>query len=122
MQEKKVTIALLMLVLVAGMGVTTTLSENQACASGDAQVLLERCFAYLLGEVPDGPLPWCCEGVSAVFQLSKTPQRRRDVCHCLKRDTAVFHFDPEKLKMLPQDCKITSRFSLDPRQNCNSIP
>ncbi|TKY46730.1 Non-specific lipid-transfer protein AP10 [Spatholobus suberectus] len=119
MQEKKVVMALLMLVLVFGLVVTTLCGEGQADGvCHDARPIFIYCLSYF-GLGPPPPR-LCCEGVASMFESVNTPQRRRTVCQCLKNYTAFFRYDPEKAKQLPQYCNITSYFNIDPRQNCSS--
>nr|KYP31500.1 Non-specific lipid-transfer protein AP10 [Cajanus cajan] len=123
MEEKKVTMALiLMLVLGFGM-VVTTLSKGEANGECiDEQPLVIHCVYYLAStSTSKPPAPaFCCEGVAAMFHNANTTQRKRTACKCLQKNAAFFHFDPEKVKRLPQDCNISSYFPIDPRENCDS--
>ncbi|XP_020206525.1 non-specific lipid-transfer protein-like [Cajanus cajan] len=127
MQEEKVTMGLLMLLVPVFCLVVTTPGESRYAGAGDCDNpfgtdFLLPCINYLYIRstlpTPISTSDPCCVGASSVFGRVGVPQRAMVYCICLKLFTPLYHFDPEKLARLPHDCNFTYNYTIDPRKSC----
>ncbi|XP_027345388.1 non-specific lipid-transfer protein AP10-like [Abrus precatorius] len=121
MEEKKVMGFVMLIALILGVMVTSCESKYVKCAK--ASPLLVNCVPYFGSSRTWPPPKICCEGAAqAIRDSNVNTESRRIFCECLKSYTAFYHFDPVRVKGLPEKCNITPSFPVDPLMDCNSIP
>ncbi|KAJ7967750.1 Non-specific lipid-transfer protein [Quillaja saponaria] len=106
-----------MLLVISG-GHADAITCNEAIRS------LAPCVPFLEGSGPEQqPTASCCTGAQDFSQKATNPETRRALCDCLKNATAsspaVPNIKQERVKNLPQLCKISLPVPLDPNILCN---
>lgn len=84
----------------------------------DALGKLFFCQGYLLGW---GDVPYiCCQGVATLNEIAISIPDRRAICQCLKLAARVLRVLPDRVRQIPQQCKINVTFPIDPNNiDCN---
>ncbi|CAA2958451.1 non-specific lipid-transfer AP10-like [Olea europaea subsp. europaea] len=75
------------------------------------------CQAFLIG-MGDVTVP-CCQGVQALIQIVSSQADRKSVCVCLKQAAFSANVNQERVKELPQLCKIDVPKPFQPDGECN---
>ncbi|KAK4594279.1 hypothetical protein RGQ29_018102 [Quercus rubra] len=111
------------LVLAFGLMIILVLNSSASPSDGitceEALTQLITCNPYFLGIGPS-PSPICCKGVQNVSQQANTTTIRRSLCECFETAAKAFQIIPERLKQLPQLCKVKVPVPLDPTVDCNT--
>ena len=107
----------LMIILVLSASASASPSNGITCEEALTQLI--TCNPYFLGFGPS-PSPICCEGVQNVSQQANTTTIRRSLCECFENAAKAFQIIPERLKQLPQLCKVEVPVPLDPTLDCNT--
>ncbi|XP_027340863.1 non-specific lipid-transfer protein 1-like [Abrus precatorius] len=94
----------------------TSQTDDSVCK--EALPLFTPCQPYLVGSAEISAS--CCAGLTGIIQLGDTTQFRRDLCKCIKNAASQIGVNPQKAKQLPQLCKITLPFPIDPSVDCNT--
>ncbi|XP_068322073.1 non-specific lipid-transfer protein 1-like [Pyrus communis] len=94
-------------------------------ANGDItcqQALMDLmpCKEYLTGSGPGTPPITCCSGVQTVYTAASTRECRRNLCECFKKAAAGMPINPDRLKQLPDFCRVYLPVPLDPKIDCES--
>lgn len=97
---------------------------NHACPAygvtcPEALLTLMPCEPYLVGPGLGTPAVPCCTGIKNLVSLATTTEIRRNLCECFKRAVARFQINPDRLKQLPQFCKVSLLVPLDPKMDCS---
>ena len=85
----------------------------------EALTQLITCNPYFLG-FGQLPSPICCKGVQNVSQQANTTTIHKSLCECFEIAAKAFQIIPERLKQLPQLCKVEVPVPLDPTVDCNT--
>jgi hypothetical protein len=83
-------------------------SPSNDISCKDAITTLLPCQLFLVGSGPVSPPLACCLGAHSVTKqlLATPPAARKAVCECIKNYGKVVGVKPEKVKQLPDLCKI----------------
>ncbi|XP_030927964.1 non-specific lipid-transfer protein A-like [Quercus lobata] len=112
-------------VLAFGLMIILVLNASATAADGitceEALTQLITCQPYFLG-FGSKPSRTCCKGAENISQQANTTTIRRSLCECFENAAKAFQLIPERLKQLPQLCKIQVPVPLDPTVDCNTVP
>ena len=119
--EKKILSCLVLafglIILVLNASASASAADGITCEEALTQLI--TCQPYFLGFGPT-PSPTCCKGAENVSQQANTTTIRRSLCECFEKAAKAFQIIPERLKQLPQLCKIQVPVPLDPTVDCNT--
>ncbi|TKY46731.1 Non-specific lipid-transfer protein 1 [Spatholobus suberectus] len=110
--------ALLLPVMIFSLLVATfSASQNDDIPCTEGLPMFIICLPYFQGSEAGDTCSLCCVGAELTFHLANTTQLRRSLCECFKKVAAKEGFIPEKEKSLPQLCKISPPFPMDPKDS-----
>ncbi|GAV64465.1 LTP_2 domain-containing protein [Cephalotus follicularis] len=104
-------------VLIAMLVLSANIVDAITCP--EAITSLITCHPFLVGFGAPKPPPLCCQGVKSVSDRAQTTQDRRDLCVCFKQAFPKFGIHPDRAKVLPHLCGITTPVPIDTSVDCN---
>ncbi|CAL0306353.1 unnamed protein product [Lupinus luteus] len=120
MMEKKMAITFVSMMVLAVLSTTSNASRVNDISCLEATPLLLPCLPFVQATDDQKPSDACCSAANTIVQRATSTQNRRDLCQCFKQAAAGIGLNPEKLKQLPQLCKISLSFPIDPSVDCNT--
>ena len=119
MEKKTLSCLVLAFGLIIILVINASASPSDGITCEEALTQLISCNPYFLG-FSQLPSPICCKGVQNVLQQANTTTIRRSLCECFKNAAKAFEIIPERLKQLPQLCKVEVPVPLDPNVDCTT--
>ncbi|XP_059440656.1 non-specific lipid-transfer protein-like [Corylus avellana] len=96
-------------------------SPSNDISCKDAITTLIPCQPFLVGSDPASPTAACCLGAQNVVKQATTPEARKALCECFKKSGKDMGVKPEKVKQIPDLCKIDVPVPIDPDVDCSKI-
>ncbi|XP_059639750.1 non-specific lipid-transfer protein 1-like [Cornus florida] len=88
---------------------------------GDAITKMIPCESYLTGAGAGAAVPStdCCEAAQGLDKIAEASiPERRALCECFKQTARSFPVNRDRVKQLPQLCKINISIAIDPSVDC----
>ncbi|CAL0306604.1 unnamed protein product [Lupinus luteus] len=120
MMEKKIGVVFMVMMALVLLATTSGASRINDISCLEATPLLLPCVPFLQATDNQKPTDACCSAASSIVQRATSTQNRRDLCQCFKQAASGIGINPNHLKQLPELCKITISFPLDPNVDCNT--
>ncbi|CAL0306603.1 unnamed protein product [Lupinus luteus] len=120
MMVKNIVVVFMAMMALALLSTRSGASRINDISCLEATPLLLPCIPFLQATNDKKPTDACCSAASTIVQRATSTQNRRDLCQCFKQAASGIGLNPDHLKQLPELCKITISFPLDPNVDCNT--